>query len=532
LRAFPDAEEDIRVFFKDKAKPYYFSVYQSSFLPGWRIKVEGKQIKGDAKICCVTGTFQNGRMAVKNILRTDPAEERESLNQAESLLHRKIEFERMINWVSTCFLNASDENWDEIFRNALSMLGYSQNADRANFFVVHENIKLLECVFEWTKTSLPVNKKIYQSLNYAGEERFIEELCSKRVRIIANLEKLSDEFVFEKFVARKFGVKAFIAVPIFAENKLLGLYALSCEKENPEWEDGRRDEYILRQFSDVFGAALVNRSTKSKLFRNERLLSSTELLAKSGSWRFNNPDRHIYFSKGINSIFELDEDLEVLSIREFLNLIPVKDKEKVKSKVQKAINKLKTVSGEFIFTNKRGAEKHIAYSLQVNQLSPKNNLEVFGYCTDISEKKTVEKRLLLESQILAQVNEPIYVTDLGLQVIYMNEAAITAGNAELTLKRIGDLFKIVDGKSFDILTQRAVKDGISMEVLSILDRSGNIEPYEVSVKPIQNTDGEKIGYSFVIRNLKIFRRPKGYFVAMPQVKQGGGKHRGVLPPCG
>ena len=36
-----------------------------------------------------------------------------------------------------------------------------------------------------------------------------------------------------------------------------------------------------------------------------------------------------------------------------------------------------------------------------------------------------------------------------------------------------------------------------------------------------------IDHSFVIRDLQIFRRPRGYFVAMPQVKQKDGTYREI-----
>ena len=36
-----------------------------------------------------------------------------------------------------------------------------------------------------------------------------------------------------------------------------------------------------------------------------------------------------------------------------------------------------------------------------------------------------------------------------------------------------------------------------------------------------------INHSFMVRDLKIFHRPRGYFVAMPQVKQANGKYREI-----
>ncbi|MDN3689327.1 PAS domain S-box protein [Cyclobacterium jeungdonense] len=478
---------------------YFFEGEENK--PHLKLKITGKQAESLGKICMLTGLREENTPDLMNGVESERSN---STQDAEQQLHRKVEFERMINWVSTRFLNASDDEWDQVFLKALSMIANSQGAERANFFLVYQEIKVLECVFEWEKDTVHSSKKIEQSLSFSGQDSFMEKLADSRFRSINDLQQFPDIHPFEAMIAQRFGIRAFILVPIFAENKLLGIYTLSSSSIQKHWIQNHRDEYILKQLGDVFGAAFINRSTKSRLFRKEKLLSSTEILAKSGSWRFNNSDRKIYFSKGINRIFEMDPDTDVMSIRNFLNLIRLKDKERVKSMVQKAISQRKSVSGEFIFTTVTGKEKFIAYGVQVNQLTPQGNLEVFGYCNDITEKKTVERKLLFESQILAQVNEPIYVTDLNLKVIYMNQAAIFEGEPQSNGQgKISDFFKITNppSKSFQGLVRKADDLGIWVEEVLILDNSGHVQPYEVSVKPIKNIEIEKVGYSFLIRNI-------------------------------
>ncbi|MEX2513694.1 MAG: PAS domain S-box protein [Cyclobacteriaceae bacterium] len=511
LASFSGLEKEIQSFFNLLSSLQITKVFSLKGDKEFEIQIICKTLPGKGKICMVTGLplWPYGPLQ-ETYSGKDEAKNPSLISDVDLLLHRKIEFERMINWVSTSFLNATDVEWDEVFEKAMALMGRSQNADRSNFFLVHHDLKILECVFEWKKDQEKDEKVIYQSLSYSGQESFIQELVDSGIRIVPDLEEMKECLAFDKIIAKKFDVKSFITVPIFAENKLLGIYTLSNVAPKPHWASCFKDEYILRQLGDVLGAAILNRSTKSKLFRNEKLLSSTEILAKSGSWCFNNADRKIYFSKGINRIFELESNVEVMDIRSFFNLIGLKDKDKVRSKIQKAINKRKTISGDFIYTNSNGKEKYIAYGIQVNHLSSQNNLEVFGYCNDITENKTVEKKLLFESQILAQVNESIYVTDLNLNVIYMNQAAIFEGEPKPSGQgKISDFFQIMDApsQSFKGLVQKAIESGIWVEDVQILDNTGNVQPYEVSVKPIHNLGEEKIGYSFLIRNLtsKILR---------------------------
>ena len=55
-----------------------------------------------------------------------------------------------------------------------------------------------------------------------------------------------------------------------------------------------------------------------------------------------------------------------------------------------------------------------------------------------------------------------------------------------------------------------------------------------SVRVLSTQEGDLLAYaditidhSFMVRDLKIFRRPRGYLVAMPQVKQEDGRYREI-----
>ena len=497
---------DINSFFNDSSQTNFRSLSNYDQKLGLQIWVEGKVVEGKGKICVANGKYIEGVSFLSSELLLDN-EQSISLGQEDvtAFLKGKLEFDQQVNEVSAAFLNASEDEWDKVFLKALAMVVKFQGADVGNFFYVNHELEQLECFFEYKANPDAGLLKINQTISIVGQKSFLSHLKSAGFIAVGDLKKSIYKDSFEALIAEKFGFTAYIIVPIFADNNLLGLFTLSSAQAQPNWTPNHKNRFGIRQLADVFGAAVINRSTKSKLFRNEKLLSSTEVLAKSGSWRLQNTGRKIFLSKGINRIFDLDPSLDVLEVGELLSLISSPDRERVKAKVQEALAHRKSVSGEFVFTNPNGKEKHISYLIQINQLTAKSNLEVFGYCNDITEKKTVERRLLFESQILAQVNEPIYVTDLSLNVVYMNEVAIFEGEPTQNGQggKISDFFKITNDPniSFQQLIEIASESGICVEELQILDNSGKVQPYEVSVKPIQNAEIEKIGYSFLMRNL-------------------------------
>ncbi len=506
LSGFSGIVNGVQSFFNDGDQSQLNLSASHADNPGFQISVEGKYVEGKGKICIVNGKYKFAGSKKEEGFLVDN-EQSISLGQedAAAILKRKMEFDQQINEVSTAFLNASEEDWDKVFMTALSMVVKSQNAEVGNFFYVNHELQQLECFFEYNEKAEIGAIKESKNISLEGQSDFLNNLKASGFIAVGDLRNLKNKNAFEAIIAEKLGYLAYIIVPIFADNNLLGLFTLSNSIPQPNWNTNHTNRFGIKQLADVFGAALINRSTKSKLFRNEKLLSSTEVLAKSGSWRLQNSGRKIFLSKGMNRIFNLDSSNDVIEISDFLNLIPVNDRKLVKAKVQEALKNRKSVSGEFVFSNANGKEKYISYVIQVNQLTSQSNLEIFGYCNDITEKKTVERRLLFESQILAQVNEPIYVTDLNLKVIYMNEVAIFEGepNQNGHGGKISDFFKITNEPpiSFKKLVDKASASGIWVEEVQILDNSGHIQPYEVSVKPIQNAEVEKIGYSFLVRNL-------------------------------
>ncbi len=429
--------------------------------------------------------------------------------ELETQLSRKLELERMVNWVSTRFLNSQDHEIEEIYKEAIGLVGKLQGADRANLFVLGENRDRLECAYEWLSRSEDHQQD--QPLKYISvkeSKAFFSDLQKNGILVLSvDGDKAGIPYLNSSLI-KKFNIASLVVVPISANNRFLGVYVLSSCNANEFWKKQEYNKYVLRQLGDVFGAAMLNQESKSKLFRNERLLHSAELLAKTGSWRFQNAERKIYLSEGLRKIFELEHDLDSIYFRDFLKMVNPKEQKKVERQIQRAIKKKETVSGEFTLNHPKGFEKFISYSIQVNHLSPQNQMEVFGYCMDISEKKAIEESLMLESQILAQVNEPIYVTDNDFNIIYTNEAARLATGIDAGFSgKFSSLFLVEGGKhrSLTEYVPQSRNTGIFKDELQLKCLNEPSAPFEVSIKPIKNTEGEILGYSFLLRDLSLLR---------------------------
>jgi PAS domain S-box-containing protein len=423
---------------------------------------------------------------------------------------RKIVLEQIVNRVSNSFLNADIKSFDENYKQAIELVAKHKGAERANLFVTNPRELFLECAYEWKKKDSPSAVSPFKRIVLAGKEQLVTLLEEHGFLLVSNFSSWEHRHLLEIDSIDKIGIASLIAVPIFAENRLLGIFTLSHSESN-EFEEQEDDRFTLMQLGAVFGAALVNQKINSGIFRNEKLLQEAELLAKTGSWRFLNDQRRVFLSQGIRKLFGLNLDTESIDIRSFIQLVRLKDRAKVENQLKKAIKTRKTVSGEFVYIHPDGKDRFISYSIQVNSQSLQNQLEVFGYCMDISEKKEIEKNLKFESQILAQVNEPIFVTDMSYRVIYMNQAASKSIGVPVSFSgKIGEIYALSSTGNttlYDLFGETYPTGNWRGEVY-MASFSSEQAPYELSITQIKNQDKEIIGFSLLINNISEKRERK------------------------
>jgi GAF domain-containing protein len=112
----------------------------------------------------------------------------------------------------------------------------------------------------------------------------------------------------EKFSPRKKclyqqqGIKSFVLIPIFSENRLIGFFGLDAVKAKRAWHE--KDEYVLRQLGDVYAGSFINRAIKRSLDRNEKLLPQQKYWQNPVPGDTVIPKNESFFLNGLKRIFE------------------------------------------------------------------------------------------------------------------------------------------------------------------------------------------------------------------------------------
>lgn len=416
---------------------------------------------------------------------------------AANSLQRRYEIENLIIQISSRLINGSFRELEVEFFSAISRFGEFLNAKHAEILVFNRETEELEALNSWS-SGKEGNRQYQLTKEELGmifeNQPFLEK---GKVRLIS--VELTVKHAIRDFANSR------ILIPMISGSKLLGVIRFESAGKDFPFEE--KEIQVLRQLGDVLAGAYLASQMTRKMERNESLLANTEVLSKSGSWRFSTHKNRFYFSGGLATLFGLGskpitEEFSSLIFRidkpfraEFIKNLKLSSKELIRT------------SGEFTTSDKYGKVRFISYEIEGKREFLTQGTEVFGFCTDISYKRASESYLRLQSQILAQVNDPILVTNLDFEVIYLNEAAVqlccpdTARDFE---GYFGDLVTILwerDEKLEQISSALNVGDVWKSERQIQTKHTGR-SPFEISIQAIHAEGKEKIGYSIILRGLE------------------------------
>ncbi|MBN3584648.1 PAS domain S-box protein [Algoriphagus aestuarii] len=404
----------------------------------------------------------------------------------EFSLQRRFDLENIINKTSSLLINENPKELTKNFVNALSQLSKSLKANWSKIFIKKYENSELELVASWDRSK----QEEKGSLDWG--------FINSQIQMSPN----SDDFGKVGLITTS-KEESLILIPMISSLMFKGLVIIGINEKDNFLDENELQ--ILRQLGDVFAGAYQGGQLLRKIERNENLLATTELLAKSGSWRYSQNRNSFHFSGGLAKMFGLGDKPTYAKFSTLFYNIEKKNRKEFIENLKYTIETQNPSSGEFNMVSKQEDDKPTLISYEINARKHffNQSLEVFGFCTDITQKRASEEYLLLQSQILAQVSDPILVTDLQLNFIYVNEAAkILCGKD--SSKPFGgsfiDYFEYRDESLEQFLSYQG-EEPVWQDEIFIKIQGKSREPYDLSVKIILSDKNEKIGFSFVLRNL-------------------------------
>jgi PAS domain S-box-containing protein len=418
--------------------------------------------------------------------------------QTSQSLQWRYEIENLINQVSAQLINGNFRDLEVEFLSVLSKFGVFFKALEAEILIFNTETEELEALNTWSSSRGETSQKLPSKRDLIVIFENQQFLAKGKVRLLSLDTALANPEATRPDILS-------ILIPMISGNRLLGVIRFDLNESDLPFEE--KEIQVLRQLGDILAGAYMGSQMTRRMERNENLLANTELLAKSGSWRYSTFKKRFFFSGGLANLFGLGNQPRTEEFSSLIFRIDKSSRLEFIQNLRSAGLELKRTSGEFTLTDPEGRIKYVSYEIEGKRDFLTQGLEIYGFCTDVTHKRASESYLKLQSQILAQVSDPILVTNTDLEVIYLNEAAVQLCSPEATREFSGSLTDLVsvlweEGEYLELLTSGLGIGDVWKSERHLKTKHTHYSPFEISIQAIYDESKEKIGYSFILRGLE------------------------------
>lgn len=191
----------------------------------------------------------------------------EQKQRAEAALAYRLEFERLVTKLSTRFIHSSAHELDDAITWALAELGEFTQVDRCVVFQFFDDTNNAHFTHEWCSPSVEFTRYRYAVVSMDSFPWAMEMHKKFQHVYVADVDQLPSEAWREQEMWRLSSVHSVLAVPLVMGRELLGVIALTTEREKKTWiEDDIR---LLETAAQMIGNAISRQRTEATLHRME-----------------------------------------------------------------------------------------------------------------------------------------------------------------------------------------------------------------------------------------------------------------------
>jgi len=179
---------------------------------------------------------------------------------------RAADFERELLLLSPTLTGLSLDKINDAIQQALGRIGEFLSADRSYIFEFDATESKMSNTYEWCNKGINPEIENLQDVPCEAFPRWIETLHRHENIVIASVKDLPESWRAEREILEPQGIQSLIAMPILAEDKLIGFVGLDTLNERKEYNNSEIN--ILKVWCSML-ASLINNQ------RSERLLEQT-----------------------------------------------------------------------------------------------------------------------------------------------------------------------------------------------------------------------------------------------------------------
>lgn len=181
--------------------------------------------------------------------------------RTEQVIKYRSELDRMAARISTAFVTSPVTEVDARIDEALREIGTFFPADRAFVFLFDRTGPSMTCAHEWHAEGLEPMKGVTRPRSTTPF--WTAALEDRRYVCVTSIEEIPLEAEAERRLWQQRGLQAYLAVPMYQEDRTLGFIGVESVREPRTWPEETINALSL--VSDIFTGAMARRDAQRKL---------------------------------------------------------------------------------------------------------------------------------------------------------------------------------------------------------------------------------------------------------------------------
>ena len=443
--------------------------------------------------------------------------------QAEQLVQHRLQFERLIAFLSTHFINLPSIDFNAGIDRALCSIGEFTAADRSYVFLFSDDGMSMNNAYEWCARGIVPQIDNLQGLPTGSFPWIMARHRRGEVTHLSRLANLPPEACAEKEEFEREGIQSLLTVPIVSPHGVIGFVGFDRVRVERGWED---DDIALLKIVGEMLANLFGRTRAEEALRDSQDNLRQALQASNiGLWDWNTDTNEVSFSREWKRQLGYEEAEITDAFESWEGRLHPDDHDGVVQFVRAYItNPIGTYQQEFRLRHKDGTYRWIEARASFVTDPDGRRVRLLGSHTDITDRKRAEEALRLAKFSVDRASDAVYWIDRQAKILDVNEAAslmLGYSKAELCAMTVHDLNPSFQADMWPRFWAETRQSGIQAIETFHLAKDGRQIPVEVSVNYL-SYEGKEYHCAFV-RNITERKRAEERGQASRQLLEAVGR---------
>ena len=360
---------------------------------------------------------------------------------AEAKLQYRVEFEQLVSFISTQFINLPLERIDDGINGALGIIGRFSDVDRSYLFQFSEDsANKLYNTHQWHADGIKAQNENLLDFDAEIFRWCMQKLNNFEMIHIQCMEDLPSQAKAEKEFLKVQGIKSLIMVPMVYDQTLVGFMGCDMIKEERLWT---KDAIaLLRIVVEIFVNALMRKKAGEKLAAERNRLAVTLRSIADGVITTNTRGEILLINKVAEALTGWKEG-EVIGkdISKIFNVKNEKTGKKSKNLVEAVIKTGDIVepSNSLLMVTKDNNERKIAQSAAPIRDESNQIIGVVLVFRDVTQKQKIDEELNKMQRL-----ESVGILAGGIAHDFNNILTVILGNISLTKNQLSPNDKIAE----------------------------------------------------------------------------------------